>query len=102
MKTPATEMVNFISKPGVFFSRMIYELYILCGMSPTHIIGASDLAINEALEGFLGIWGYWQNIFRDMGYFFFFFFMACFARSVYNEQQLHISWHVHQYNLIFL
>ena len=24
---------------------------------------------NEALEGFIEIWGYWQNNYRDTGYF---------------------------------
>ena len=50
-KTPATEMVNFISKPGVFFMGIqlngFINSYISCGMAPSHIIGASDFAIRK-------------------------------------------------------
>ena len=42
-------MVNFISKPGVFFMGVqlndFINSYISCGMAPPHIIGASDFAI---------------------------------------------------------
>ena len=51
---PATEMVNFISKPGVFLRSVqmndFMNSYISYGMAPTHIIGTSDLAIRK---GFL-------------------------------------------------
>ena len=40
----ATEMVNFISKSGVFFRGMqlngFMNSYISCGMAPPYIIGA--------------------------------------------------------------
>ena len=47
---PATEMVNFISKPGVFFMdiQLNVFLFFFCGMAPPHIIGASDFAIRKA------------------------------------------------------
>ena len=42
-------MINFISKPGVFFRGVqlngFMNLHISCGMAPPHIIGVSDLAI---------------------------------------------------------
>ena len=48
---PATEMVNFISKPGVFFMGVqqndFINSYISCGMAPPQIIGASDFAIRK-------------------------------------------------------
>ena len=44
-------MVNFISKPGVFFMGLqlndFKNSYISCGMVPPHIIGASDFAIRK-------------------------------------------------------
>ena len=33
------------------------------------LIVASSTAPDNALEGFLGIKGYWTNTYRDMGYF---------------------------------
>ena len=48
---PATEMVNFISKPGVFFRGIqlndFMNSYISCGMASPHIIGALDFAIKK-------------------------------------------------------
>ena len=50
-KTPATEMVFFISKPGVFFMGVqlddFINSYFSCGMAPPDIIGASDFAIRK-------------------------------------------------------
>ena len=50
-QTPTTEMVNFISKPGVFFRDLqlndFMNSYISCGLAPRHIIGASDFAITK-------------------------------------------------------
>ena len=46
-----TEMVNFISKPGVFFMGIqlndFINSFISCGIAPPHIIGASDFAIRK-------------------------------------------------------
>ena len=46
-------MVNFISKPGVFFSGVqlndFMNSYISYGMASPHIIGASNLAIRKNL-----------------------------------------------------
>ena len=48
---PAIEMVNFISKPGVFFRGVqlndFMNSYISCGKPPPRIIGASDLATGK-------------------------------------------------------
>ena len=50
-QTPAIEMVNFISKSGVFFRGVqlndFMNSYISCGKAPPRIIGASDLAIGK-------------------------------------------------------
>ena len=44
-------MVNFISKPGVFFMGVQLNDFInsciSCGMAPPHIIGTSDFAIRK-------------------------------------------------------
>ena len=44
-------MVNFISKPGVFFMGIelndFINSYISYGIAPPHVIGASDFAIKK-------------------------------------------------------
>ena len=48
---PATEIVNFISKFGVFFRGVqlngFMNLYISYGMAPPHSIGASGFAVRK-------------------------------------------------------
>ena len=49
-QTPATEMVNFISKTGVFRGvqqNVFMNSYISYGMAPPHTIGTSDFAIRK-------------------------------------------------------
>ena len=50
-QTPATEMVNFISKSGVLFqgctTEWFYEFPHFTWYTPPHIIGASDFAVRK-------------------------------------------------------